>query len=102
MRSICRVKQPIELISGLTYLSIFPINLSLVATSELSLYQPLPFTLATAHSRLQLAQGRASTTPTSSRAVVLAIVTYVSIGRIPMRSVGSVEQPIELLSELSY
>ena len=29
-------------------------------------------------------------------------VTYVSMGRVPMRSTGSVEQPIELLSGLTY
>ena len=34
--------------------------------------------------------------------VVILIVTYVSKGRVPMRSTGSVEQPIELLSGLTY
>ena len=29
-------------------------------------------------------------------------VTFVSKGRVPMRSTGSVEQPIELLSGLTY
>ena len=34
--------------------------------------------------------------------VVVLIVTYVSKGRVLMRSTGSVEQPIELLSGLTY
>ena len=32
----------------------------------------------------------------------LNTVTYVSKGRVPLRSTGSVEQPIKLLSELTY
>ena len=38
MRSTGSVEQPIELLSGLTYYSICPINLSLVATLELTLH----------------------------------------------------------------
>ena len=68
MRSTGSVDQPIELLSELTYYSICPINLSLVATLELTLHHPPPFTLATALHRLQPAQVRASTTPTSWRA----------------------------------
>ena len=77
-----------------------PTNLSLVATLELTLHHPPPFMLATAHPHLQSAQGSAR--PPLQRPVVLTIVTFVSIGRVPMRSTGSVEQPIELLSGLSY
>ena len=68
MRSTGSVEQPIELLSGLTNLSKYPIYLSLVATLELTLHHPPPITLATALHRLQPAQGRASTTPTSWRA----------------------------------
>ena len=39
--------------------------------------------------------------PRFQRLCVLAIVTYVSKGRVPMRSTGSIEQPIELLSGLT-
>ena len=42
MRSTGSVEQPIELLSGLTYLSKYPFNLSLVATLELTLHHPLP------------------------------------------------------------
>ena len=44
------------------------VSLLLVATLELTLHHPPPFTLATALHRFQPAQGRASTTPTSCRA----------------------------------
>ena len=46
----------------------YPINLSLVATLELTLHHSPPYTLAAALHRLQPAQGSASTTPTSCRA----------------------------------
>ena len=68
MRSTGSVEQPIELLSGLTYCSLPPVSLLLVAMLELTLYHLSPFTLATAHPRLQPAQGKASTTPTSWRA----------------------------------
>ena len=68
MRSTGSVEQPIELLSGLSYYSIYLVSFLLVATLELTLHHPPPITLATAHYRLQPAQGRASTTPTSCRA----------------------------------
>ena len=98
MRSTGSVEQPIDLLSGFTYYySIRPVSLLLVATLELTLHHPPPFTLATALHRLQPAQGRASTTPTSWRARHCNVL---SKGRVPMRSTGSVEQPIELLDRV--
>ena len=83
MWSTGSVDQPIELLSELTYLSKYPFNLSLVAMLELTLHHPPPFTLATALHRLQPAQGRVSTTPTSWRARHCNVL---SKGRIPMQS----------------
>ena len=68
MRSTGSVEQPIKLLDELTYESKYPINLSLVATLELTLHHPPPFTLETVLHRLQPAQGSTSTTPTSWRA----------------------------------
>ena len=99
MRSTGSVEQPIELLSGLTYYSICPINLSLVATLELTLHHPLPLRW---RRLIHVSNQRKGVRPPLQRPGVLAIVTYVSKGRVPMRSTGSVEQPIELLSGLTY
>ena len=99
MRSTGSVEQPIELLSGLTYLSKYPFNLSLVATLELTLHHPLPLRWRR-HSIVS--NQRKGERPPLQRPVVLAIVTFVLKGRVPMRSTGSVEQPIELLSGLTY
>ena len=68
MRSISSVEQPIEQLFKLSYSSMYPIALLLVVTLELRLHHPPPLLLVTAHPQLHLAQGRASTTPTSWRA----------------------------------
>ena len=73
--------------------------LSLVATLELTLHHPPLFTLVTAH---HVSNQRKGECPPLQRHVVLVIVMYVSKGRFPMRSTGSVEQLIELLSGLTY
>ena len=99
MRLTGSVKQPIELLSGLISSSVYPIALPLVATLGLTLHHPPPFTLATARPRLQPAQRRASSTQLPG---VLVIVTFMSKGRVPMRSTSSVEQPIELLYGTYY
>ena len=99
MRSTGSVEQPFELLSGLTYYSICPINLSLVATLELTLYHPLPLRW---RRLIHVSNQRNGVRPPLQRPVVLAIVTFVLKGRVPMRSTGSVEQPLELLSGLAY
>ena len=98
MRSTGSVEQPIELLSGLTNLSKYPINFSLVATLELTLHHPLPLRW---RRLIHVSNQRMGVRPPLQRSVVLAIVTFVSKGRVPMRSTGSVEQPIELLSGLT-
>ena len=99
MRSTGSVAQPIELLSGLTNLSKYPINFSLVATLELTLHHLLPLRWRR-HSIVS--NQRKGVRPPLQRPGVLAIVTFVSKGRVPMWSTGSVEQPIKLLSKLTY
>ena len=50
---------------------------------------------------LHVSNQRKGARPPLQHPGVLAIVKYVSKGRVPMRSTGSVEQPIELLSGLT-
>ena len=99
MRSTCSVEQPIELLSRLTYQSIHPINLLLVALLELTLHHPLSLHW---QRHIHVSNQHTGERPPLQRPGVLVIVTYVSKERIPMRSTGSVEQPIELLSALTY
>ena len=99
MRSTGSVEQPIELLSGLTYLSIHPVSLLLVATLELTLHHP--FSLRWRR-LIHVSNQRKGERPPLQRPGVLAIVTYVSKERVQMRSTGLVEQPIELLSGLTY
>ena len=98
MWSTGSVEQPIELLSGLTYEFICPINLLLVATLELTLHHPLPLRW---RRLIHVSNQRKGVRPPLQRPGVLAIVTHVSKGRVPMRSTSSVEQPIELLSRLT-
>ena len=97
MRSTGSVEQPIELLYGLSYLCKYPINVSLVATLELTLHHPLPLRW---RRLIHVSNQRKGVRPPLQRPVVLAIVTFVSKGRVPMRSTGSVDQPIELHSRL--
>ena len=71
----------------------------LVATLELTLHHPLPLCWRR-HSIIS--NQRKGERPPLQCPVVLAIVTFVSKGRSPMRSTGLAEQPIELLSGLIY
>ena len=99
MRSTGSVAQPIELLSGLTYYSMDPLSLLLVATLELTLHHPLPLRW---RRLIHVSNQRKGERPPLQRPGVLAIVTFLSKGRIPMRSTGSVAQPIELLSGMTY
>ena len=98
MRSTGSVEQPIELLYGLTYWSIHPISLLLVATLELTLHHLLPLRW---RRLIHVSNQRKGVRPPLQCPGVLAIVTYVSKGRVPMRSTGSVEQPIQLLYGLT-
>ena len=51
---------------------------------------------------IHVSNQRKGVRPPLQRSGVLAIVTFLSKGRVPMRSTGSVEQSIELLSGLTY
>ena len=73
-------------------------NLSLVATLELTLHHPLPLPWQW---YIHVSNQRKVERLPLQRPGVLAIVTYVSNERVPMRSSGSVEQPIKLLSGLT-
>ena len=70
-----------------------------MATLELTLHHPLP---QCRRRLIHVSNQRKGVRPPLQRPGVLAIVTYVSKGRVPMRSTGSVEQPIELFSGLTY
>ena len=69
-----------------------------MATFELTLHHPLPLRW---RRHIHVSNQRKGERQSLQRPAVLAIVTYVSTGRAPMRLTGSVEQPIELLSGLT-
>ena len=71
-----------------------------MAALELTLHHP-PISLRWRR-HIHVSNQRKGERPPLQCPVVLAIVTFMSKGRVPMRSTGSVEQPMELLFGLTY
>ena len=70
-----------------------------MATLELTLHYPLPLRW---QRHIHVSNQCKGERPPLQRPVVLTIVTSVSKRRVPMRSTGLVQQPIELSSGLTY